>query len=273
MIKSFELENVKILDIGNSFGNMNTTASFYPKEMTLEERQMDFLRRRMILARENGFNGKKMFMADQSRKDGSYCVLTRELINEKEDGWLRDIPEDILVITKDTPGVVIGHPIADCPVIIMTDRSKGVTALGHCSGEMIDKELPINIFKALKKEFGTNLEDVKVYVSSCISEKWEYNCWPGFAKNKQLWEGSIVSGRQEGETTYYNINIRHAIAKQLESVGIANDSIYWNMDDTLTDSRYYSNCASRFDKSKAGRNFVGAYYPLSQKEKVKEKTR
>jgi len=267
------LSDVRILDIGNKYGNMNTAASFYPKEMSLEERRVDFLRRRMILARENGFDGKKMFIADQAKKDGSYCVLTQELIDKKDDGWLNDIPEDILIITKKTPGVVIGHPVADCPVIIMTDRHRGVTALGHCSGEMVDKKLPINIFKALEKEFGTAPEDVKVYVSSCIGDKWEYDCWPGFAKDVELWADAIREVHTLGKGTYYNIDIRKAVLKQLLSVGISFENTYWNMDDTLTNANYYSNSGARTDSKKAGRNFVGAYYPIIDKEKVKEKTR
>ena len=35
---------------------------------------------------------------------------------------------------------------------------------------------------------------------------------------------------------------------------------YWNMDDTLTDDRYYSNSGARNNIEKKGRNFVGAYY-------------
>lgn len=255
-----ELNGVRIIDIGKEYGNMNTASSFYPKEMTLDERQIDFLRRRLVLARECGFDGKKMFMADQTTKDGSYCVLTKELIEEKDDGWLRDIPEDILILTKDTPGVVIGHPVADCPVIIMSDKSRGVTALGHCNAEMVDKKLPISIFKALEKEFGSTTDDVKVYISSCISEKWEYDCYPKFANDKMVWEGNIFPVRQEENKTYYGINIRGAISRQLDELGIAREKTYWNMDDTLTDDRYYSNSGARNNIEKKGRNFVGAYY-------------
>lgn len=241
--------------------------------MTLEERRADFLRRRMVLAQNHQFDGKKMFMADQAKKDGSYCVLTEELINGKDDGWLNDIPEDILIITKNTPGVVIGHPVADCPVIIMTDRSKGVTALGHCSAEMIDKKLPISIFKALEKEFGSTTDDVKVYVSSCIGDDWEYDCWPKFATDKDVWDGSITPDRFESGKLIHKIDLRKAISKQLSGIGLADSSIYWNMDDTLSNDNYYSNCGARKEPSKAGRNFVGAYYPYNQLEKVKEKTR
>ena len=257
---NMKIGDVRLLDIGNTCGVMNTAHGFYPREMTIERRRANFLKRRRKLAEGKGFDGKKMFMADQTNKDGSYCVLTEELINSKEDGWLNDIPEDILIITKETPGVVIGHPVADCPVIIMTDKSRGVTAVGHCSGEMVDKKLPISIFRALEKEFGSTMDDVKVYVSSCISNKWEYNCWPDFAKNKELWEGCIVPGRTENGKTYYRIDIRKAISNQLVEIGIDGKNVYWNMDDTLTNPNYYSHVGSKINAKKKGRNFVGAYY-------------
>lgn len=255
------LGDVRILDVGNKFGTMNTAAGFYPMKMSLEKRQASFLKKRKKLGKENDYDYKKFFMASQTLKDGSYCVLTDELISRYDDGWLLDIPEDILIITRNTPGVVIGHPIADCPVIIMNDKSRGVTALGHCSAEMVDSLLPINIFQALEKEFGTTCSDVKVYVSSCISDKWEYDSFPSFAKNKEVWLGSISEVHTMDKDTYYNIDIRKAIFKQLLSIGIKSKDIYWNMDDTLTDTNYYSNSGARFDPKKKGRNFAGAYYP------------
>lgn len=257
------LGDVRILDVGNKFGTMNTAASFYPMKMSLEKRQASFLKKRKKLAKENDYDYKKFFMASQTLKDGSYCVLTDELISRYDDGWLLDIPEDILIITRNTPGVVVGHPIADCPVIIMNDKSRGVTAVGHCSAEMVDNLLPINIFLALEKEFGTTRSDVKVYVSSCISDKWEYDSFPSFAKNKEVWLGAISEVHTMDKDTYYNIDIRKAIFKQLLSIGIKPKDIYWNMDDTLTDTNYYSNSGARIDPKKKGRNFAGAYYPNS----------
>ena len=145
----------------------------------------------------------------------------------------------------------------------MNDKSRGVTAVGHCSAEMVDNLLPINIFLALEKEFGTTRSDVKVYVSSCISDKWEYDSFPSFAKNKEVWLGAISEVHTMDKDTYYNIDIRKAIFKQLLSIGIKPKDIYWNMDDTLTDTNYYSNSGARIDPKKKGRNFAGAYYPNS----------
>ena len=91
-------------------------------------------------------------MADQLDKCGTYFNITEEYVRDNPKGW-SDIREDILIVNDKVPGVVIGHPVADCPVIMMTDKNKGVAAIAHCSAELIDKKLPIFILNALK-EYG-----------------------------------------------------------------------------------------------------------------------
>ena len=62
---------------------------------------------------------------------------------------------DILVISKDVPGVVIGHPVADCPVVMVSDSRRGVSAIGHCSCELIDKRLRMMVADALVDAYGS----------------------------------------------------------------------------------------------------------------------
>ena len=249
--------NFAVLDIGKQYGNMNTAAAFYPKEMTLEERQKDFLERRIKLGEQFGFDGRKMFMADQTTKDGSYRVIDQDLVSSVDDGWKVDTKEDILMITTDTPKVVIGHPVADCPVVMMRDVKKGVTAIGHCSAEMIDKKLPMMIADAMLREFGCRDQDIYTYVSACAGEdSYTYDIYPKWATDEKVWEGNII----EKEKQYY-INLRKAIAEQLEERNINN----WimNREDTITDPNYYSNSAAfHGNEEKAGRNFAGAYYKV-----------
>ena len=265
------LGDVRILDVGNSFGTMTTISSFFPKKMTIERRQANFLRKRKHLSMENDFDYKKFFSAQQVNADGSYCILTPELIAEKDDGWLKKIPEDILILTKDTPGVVIGHSVSDSPVIIMSDEKNGVTALASCNAYMINSRLPLKIFLALEKEFGTISDDVKVYVSSCISEKWECEGWPSFASNKSLWNDAIRRTRIQSGCSYYSVSLRKAISNQLLGIGVNWRNIYWNMDDTLTNDNYYSTVGAKTDSNKKGRNFVGAYYPTLESENQRVK--
>ena len=50
----------------------------------------------------------------------AFFEIDRDYVEANPNGWT-DIDEDILVVTKKTPGVVIGHPVADCPVVMTAD--------------------------------------------------------------------------------------------------------------------------------------------------------
>lgn len=247
--------NFCILDIGKEYGNMNTGAKFYKMNMTLEKRQKDFLKRRIQLGKDYGFNGRQMYIANQNNKDGSYRIIDKELVESTNDGWKINIKEDILMITTETPEVVIGHSIADYPVVMMRDVKKGVTAIGHCSPKFIDMKLPMMIADAMLNEYECCDDDIYTYVSSCAGENsLKYDNYPNWATDNEVWNNSII----EKEKQYY-INLRNAIAEQLEERNIK--KYIMSSIDTITDDNYYSNCAaSHGQKLKLGRNFAGAYY-------------
>ena len=259
---------LNILDTANHYGNMNTAKSFYPKCMTKEYRQEDFLKRRIILGNEKGFDGHKMFMANQKHKTGTYHIMNDEKVLNAEDGWKVDIDEDILITTKDAPGIVAGHPVADCPVVIVGDRENGVTAVCHCSGELVDKKLPLLTFEALhkaEKDLGLTFSDQNVwaYVSACAGPNWTYNCYPNWATDEKVWENSIA----ERKNGIFNINIHQAILDQFSECGLTD--VRFKLTDTITDPNYYSHSASFTNPVKAGRQYIGAFYSSDAFVKVK----
>ena len=216
---------------------------------------MIFANHRRAFAEANGFDWHKMFMADQVNKDGSYFEITRDYVEANPNGWT-DIPEDILIITDKTPGVAIGHPVADCPVIIMEDVKNNVTAIAHCSAELIDKRMPMMIADALNNAYDTRDEDIKVRVSSCAGPTWTYDRWPGFANDKTIWEDTCAITEWDNE---FKINLRAAIAGQLIERGIG-QNVSYDFADTIIDKEYYSNSESRSNTDKYGRQFTGAIY-------------
>ena len=250
--------SLKIVESTVDFGNMNANKRFYPDEMSLEDREKAFFEHRMMLGNYYGFDPNKFFMADQLDKNGSYFEITDEYVKDNPKGW-SDIREDILIVTDKVPGVVIGHPVADCPVVMISDLKNSVTAIGHCSCELIDMKLPIMIADALVDAYSSKDEDLYVYVSACAGDSWTYNNFPGWAKDLSLWKEAIVD-----ENGIFRINLRKALLKQLKERKIMGDKIYFNNADTITDYRYYSNFASSpngLNQSfKAGRHFAGAFY-------------
>lgn len=262
------MKTAKVFETGNKFGNMNTQARFYPEGMSDAERSAIFLERRMRAGYEFGFDGHKVFMADQLKKNGSYFEITRDYVEANPNGW-SDIAEDILIVTDKTPGVVIGHAVADCPVVMMEDPIKGVSAIAHCSADMIDRRLPMMIADALVDAYGSREEDIITYISACAGDSWTYDSFPKWALDTKMWEDGIYE-----ENGVFHIDMRKVIRKQLEMRHIDLDKTTFNSDDTITNLNYYSNSAASpyglNDSSKAGRHFAGLFYPKG-KSLVKSK--
>lgn len=266
------MNNVKIIETGNRFGNMNAAKAFYPDGYTQEERLKDFLNRRMLVGKMYGFDGHKMFMAIQETKTGTYFEITKDYVGANPNGW-SDILEDILIITDKTPGVVIGHPVADCPVVMMSDPKKGVSAIAHCSAELIDKKMPMMVADALMQAYGSKDEDIIAYVSACAGPNWTYDTYPKWVTDKEMWK----SGIEADKNGIFHINIRKVMLEQLKDRNISLENITFNSDDTITHSGYYSNSASSpyglNDPIKKGRNFAGLFYEDSEFSQNNKKTR
>ena len=263
---------LKIVDSKNIFGTMNSgtirLTNITPDdremimlknnleflddyELTRSDKSTIFLNHRQKFGEANGFDGQKMFMADQVYKDGSHFELTEDYVKANPNGWT-DIPEDILVITDKVPGVVIGHPVADCPVVIMEAKDKGITALAHCSAELIDKKMPMMIADCLTHDYGLSEDEIKVYVGACAGKDWAYDSLPKWAQDKKVWEGCIIE-----ENVVFRIDLKKALEKQFKYRKL-NNVIYSNID-TIKDNNYYSNSEARINPNKFGRQFIGAF--------------
>lgn len=259
------MKDVKIFEAGRKYGNMNTAERFYPEGMTVEGRSRSFLQKRLQLGNEYGFDGHKVAAASQLDKTGTFYILTEKDVKENPDLWKLDIAQDILVISeKYSKGIVASHPVADCPVVMAIDELNGITAVCHCSAELVDKHLPELTVEALRKatkEMGYIVPDrdnYLAYVSSCAGSNWEYNTYPKWAQDEKVWQGNITE--QKNNKGIYNINIRSAVVEQLYESGLPLESIRLSKYDTITDSRFFSHSASFKDSSKAGRNLIGAFY-------------
>ena len=237
-------------------------------KFTKDDKQQILANHRKAFAVANGFDWHKMFMMDQdlekSGKRESYFEITREYVEANPNGWT-DIPEDILITTDKVPGVAIGYPVADCPVIIMEDIKQGVTAVAHCSAELIDSRLPMMIADALNDAYNTKDEDILVAVGPMAGPNWTYtDLPPKWAHDQNFW---INTGAITKENNEFKIDLKKAISSQLKerNVGQEGRTIYSNVD-TITDSRYYSNAeASKGKQEKYGRQFVGVVYQKTRR--------
>lgn len=277
---------IKILESQNAFGTMNTGTVAYnnltnddkvrlskkynidisglqdyiahmPDNIWKGEKREVFKLHRRNFAKTMGINWKHMFMADQDLQKsgcrGSAFEITRDYVQANPNGWT-DIPEDLLVVRKGVPGVVIGHPVADCPVVMMIDQKQKIAIVGHCSGPLIDEKLPTLIVEALESKYDSKVDDIFTYVSACAGDSWTYDSIPNWATDEAIWDNYIVYNQEEG---LYHINLRGALLDQFVSSGLDKDNISFNPDDTITDKRYYSNAMKDIDSSRLGRHFAG----------------
>lgn len=252
---------IKIFESGIDDRIMSRNPKFYKHGIKQEEIDQIFLQTRLALGKKYDFDGKKIFQANQKNEvnkvnypDGKYIVLGEENM-QKDDYWYENLPADILIISSKYPNIVVGNQMADCPILIAEDRYLGVTALSHCGVSYIDRKLPIQTIKALQEAYHSNLSDIYTHITSCASkESYVYDCYPKWATDKDVWEGFIIE-----EDGNYHIDMLNAIIKQLTEIGIRN--ITCSKEDTVTNPKFYSNCArAKGVLTKKGQNFVGFYY-------------
>ena len=249
----------RILDTGNKYGCMSMKPSFYDEKMSDEEIKNLFLKHRKMAAKDNNyaFDPYKFYVPSQDG-EGKAVELTREMVEACEDGWDLDIKGDILIVTNKTPRVVVGFPVADCPVVIASDLKNGVTATAHCSAAMIDKYLPIRTVEALQSKYDSKKEDIYVHIGAHASGDWTYDRRPSFA-TESFWDktGAIRQVKDDE----YKIDLDKALLYQLNPLEY--ESFIINMADTLINPNYYSNSVYNNDnsrKEKNGRHFEGVYY-------------
>ena len=224
-------------------------------ELTSDDKRELLINHRKAFADAKNFDWRKMYMADQNHKRGTYFEITKDYVEAYPNGW-SDIPEDILIVSDKVPEVVIGHPVADCPVVMMQDMKKGVTAIGHCSAELIDKKLPMMIADALTESYGSKEEDISVWVSACAGPEWEYDTYPKWATDKKMWENAIVE--KDG---IFKIDMRKVLKQQFIDRKLTGENqVIFNLESTIKNPRYYSNSEARNNPDKFGRHFEGAMW-------------
>ena len=115
-------------------GCFSKSKKFYPDNYTEEDIKNSIKKDRIKLGQKYNFSGLKMFQVTQKMEDNdSYednkAVVIEDSYLKGDDFFEQEIKADILFITKDYPGIVLSHRMADCPVLIAEDREKGIEML------------------------------------------------------------------------------------------------------------------------------------------------
>ncbi len=251
------MENLVIFESNINDGPFSLKKDYYPIGFTFERIKKDYKRRLDVLGQSYGFDSNKLIVPTQlerqcSRKE---LIVNDDLLNEVL--WDQYFYYDMVVLQEQYKHVPVAVPIADCPVLICYDKQQNTTVLGHCGAREINRYLPMKLVNTLKEFSNVSNKDIKVYISSCIAkDSYIYNKYPEFAINFDVWNDSIIK-----KDNYYFIDLRSSIKRQLNNIGIQNDNICFNMQDTYSDPTLYSNSAAShgFSKKK-GRYLAGCYF-------------
>lgn len=265
------MERLRIFNTTILDGPMTTNKNFYQVGMSNEEIRKDFMSRKEIVGKINEFRPNKLFIPIQKNSnkpdlypDGKVVELTKEMIDSVDDLFDLDIYCDGVLLDSSNKGVVIGYPVADCPVVIAQDPILNKFVLGHCGCEYINRHLPEQLIDGLYHNTGIKDSDVKLYIGPCADfASFTYDTYPKWATDP-IWDGCIIE-----EKGLYHIDMRRAIIRQFKNRNIPLENVDFNFDDTITDEKYYSNnSAHNGKKDKDGRFLTGAFYP---DEKLKRK--
>lgn len=252
-----------IFETNISDGIMSPNKKFYPKDYTDKMIETEFLNTRLKAGEKYGFDGRKILHPKQKDvkfiedyPDGKYIRISDNNLT-KDDYWYIDLVADILIIDKNYPNIVIGHGMADCPILIVEDTKNKVVAISHCGSKQINREVPKYTVEALLKESNSNIKDIKVYIGSCIKENsYRYEEYPKWATNTKVWENNIKK-----KDDYYYIDLVKAIKMQLYEHKIEDKQITVSPYDTYTNPNYYSHTNEKRNGPKSnGQNFVGCFY-------------
>lgn len=261
-----------IFETNRNEGCMSIAKKFYPQNYTTEQIKSALNKVKNKAGKKYHFDGNKILQPQQKDvlfkydyPDGTYVKINNTHLT-KEDLWDEELPCDILIIDTKYPNIVIGHRMADCPVIIAEDRKHQVVAVSHSGSLQINREVPKWTIEALTKEANSNPSDIYVYIGSCIKkESYQYDKYPLWATNKKVWENAI-----EKRNNIYHIDLISAIKNQLKEEQIPESNITISPYDTYLSPDYYSHTEEkRHSEKEIGQNFVGCFYQIVENDPIK----
>ena len=244
-----------------------TSPRFFSEKMKDSKKRVDY-----VFGNVKKVGLDEMAMPDQP-KDGEVChELTFEEVmnqysNEKayKEGtfWNVDKKYDSVFMRRETHfnimeffgrSVSLVYPAADCAVIRMYDKKRDVIGITHSDIKHTTNNIIGEMVKYMQEHFGSNLEDIIVFVGAFAQTGMVWDKYPPFAEeNKEEWENYI----EKIDDSHYNILYGDKIYDQIIASGLKEDNIYFDKDNTVDNINYFSNNRSKLLNEREGRNLIG----------------
>ena len=184
--------------------------------------------------------------------------------------WNIDKMYNALFQTKDThdrikekygTSVSLVYPVADCAAVRFYDVKHQVIGITHSDAVRTTGNLIGRCVQYMKSHFGSNVEDIEVFVGAFAKDDWTYDNVPLFARREgsetemnDSWKDYITVDNGK-----YIINYGDKIFDQISGAGISYDNIYFDPDNTLFSDDYFSHVRSVLTNNQypEGRNLMG----------------
>ena len=214
----------------------------------------------------------EMAMPDQPA-GGEVChEITLEEISEQyhnkravAEGTLWNVEKnyDSIFMTRETHyraledfgrSISLVFPAADCAVIRMYDKKQDVIGITHSDISRTTRNVIGDMAKYMQEHFNSNLEDVVVFVGAFARDGMIWDKYPPYAEeHPEEWKDYI----EQVDDIHYNVQYGDKIYDQLVAAGLQEDNLYFDKDNTITDSTYFSNNRTRRFGDPDGRNLFG----------------
>jgi len=244
-----------------------TTKRFYGEDMADSVKRVNYV---FGNAKKVGLD--EMVMPDQP-KGGEVChEITYDEVLESyktdlahKEGTLWNVEKayDAVFMTRDTHYKVMEDfgrsmslvfPAADCAVVRLYDKNKDVIGLTHSDIAHTSKNVIGDMVKYMEEHFGSNKDDIMVFVGAFAQEGMIWDKYPPFAEeHPEIWADYI----EKVDDTHYNILYGNKIYDQLIESGVKEDNIYFDPENTVKEEDYFSNNRFKLLNEREGRNLFG----------------
>lgn len=262
-----------------------TSPRFYSEDMKDSKKRVDYV---FNNAKQVGLD--EMAMPDQP-KGGEVChELTYDEVRESyntdlahREGTIWNVPKnyDAVFMTREThfrvmedfgKSISLVYPAADCAIVRMYDKKNDVIGLTHSDIAHTTNNIIGSMTTYMKEQFNSNPEDIMVFVGAFAQDGMIWDKYPTFAEgHKEEWDKYI----EKIDDTHYNIQYGDKLYDQLIEAGLSKDNIYFDKDNTVKDTNYFSNNRSKLLNEREGRNLFGITFdslPVYESQESEEVT-
>lgn len=186
---------------------------------------------------------KVIFLSDKNNNTLSR-IVTRKT---------KKVKEGIVILKSTIPNLLVAVETIDDPIIVASLNLKdneNVSAIALGTIENINNNIIHEIIESLIRETGAAPFEMTFYIGACPSKENYILKNISQLTNNYLWKGAI-----EKKDKIYYLDLRLAIFNQLISEIVDPNYIYFDQNDTTTDSNYFSKFSN-----KDGKNLVCVVY-------------